>query len=100
MEECLMLSVQEGQHTKCVVVVTLVNYVNYFIYVNYVTIKEQRLKYYGHVKRHDCLERTISERMVDGSRGGECSRRLITMITMRTWKRRLPRTHCVPEERG
>ena len=32
-------------------------------------VKKQKLKYYGHVKRHDCLERTLLEGKVDGRRG-------------------------------
>ena len=32
-------------------------------------VEKQKLIYYGHEKRHDCLTRTILEGKVDGSRG-------------------------------
>ena len=32
-------------------------------------VKTQKIRYYGHVKRHSCHERTIFEGKVDGSRG-------------------------------
>ena len=32
-------------------------------------VEKQKLIYYGHEKRHDCLTQTILEGKVDGSRG-------------------------------
>ena len=33
------------------------------------TIVSRKLKYFGHVKRHDCLERDIYEGIIEGKRG-------------------------------
>ena len=33
------------------------------------TIVSRKLKYFGHVKRHDCLERDIYECILEGIRG-------------------------------
>ena len=32
------------------------------------TVKSQKLRYFGHIKRHQCLERDIMEGMIEGSR--------------------------------
>ena len=33
------------------------------------SIKKHKMKYFGHVKRHDCLEKDIFEGIIEGKRG-------------------------------
>ena len=48
------------------------------------TIMRQKLKFFGHIKRHECLERDIYEGLVEGKRGrGRPRRRWSQDITER-----------------
>ena len=48
------------------------------------TIMRQKLKFFGHIKRHECLERDIYEGLVEGKRGrGRPKRRWSQDITER-----------------
>ena len=39
------------------------------------TIKSRKLAFYGHIRRHDTLQRTILEGKIDGKRGPGCPRK-------------------------